>query len=408
MTESPGWKYATYGAVGMWLVLGAHLMIADVWDETNGMLAFSDATVPLLEKLSSALTTSLGFWRPLPTLVGATLLHYVPDFDESWRLLRALNMAMILATLSLFCSTLELAGVRRLIFTLALLFSGSAFIAAGWYTTIFDASALLLIAVALSRLSRGREIEAGVILGIAIFCKESAALAIPFLLALIAAGHITFKQGLRASVPAGGLALVYFALRAMIIPFGGEGDIHGFGGHLFLPTLVGLAESFWRQTLKEPDILGFFWLALSFAALRDKRLIGAAALFLCATAAVYWGMLSGYQNGVLLHHLNFVGRLFLVPVSLMLFLLASARRTVVMAVLLIPIVLGGYVTWRDHARFQETYRRIYRVAAETSEKPLTVHFPPKPLEDEVRGVRIGNLPRAMISVDARTGDLSYR
>jgi hypothetical protein len=92
----------------------------------------------------------------------------------------------------------------------------------------------------------------------------------------------------------------------------------------------------------------------------------------------------------------------------MLFLLALERRTLAIAVLLIPIIFGGFVTWRDHARFQRMYKRIYRTAAQAQVKPLTVHYPPKPLDDTVRGIRAGDLPDAAVIVDPKTGRLSYR
>ncbi|HEX8616668.1 MAG TPA: hypothetical protein VF911_03685, partial [Thermoanaerobaculia bacterium] len=115
-----------------------------------------------------------------------------------------------------------------------------------------------------------------------------------------------------------------------------------------------------------------------------------------------------YQDGVLIHHLDFIGRLYLVPATLMLFLLALERRTIAIAILLLPIVYGGIVTWRDHARFQRTYKRIYTTAMRGSVKPLTVQFPPKPLDDTVRGVKIGDIPEWSVMIDAKTGRLRYR
>jgi hypothetical protein len=92
----------------------------------------------------------------------------------------------------------------------------------------------------------------------------------------------------------------------------------------------------------------------------------------------------------------------------MLFLLALERRTIAIAVLCLPIVYGGVTTWRDHARFQRMYKRIYRTAHEAAQKPLTVQFPVKPLDDAVRGIKIGDLPNAAITVNARTGRLEHR
>jgi Glycosyltransferase family 87 len=403
------WRTATYLVIAIWVIFMIRLMIADVWDETNGMLAFSSAAMSLGEKLRFVLTQSLGFWRPLPTLLIATVLHFVPDFDASWRILRGINIALIVAPVLVLVDTTEAKGALRFAMTVALLFSGSAVIAAGWYANMFDASALLLIAIALHLLLRGRAVAAGVLLGIAFFCKETTALALPFLLMLLAAGRITFRQSLRTGIPAAILGAIYFALRAKIVPFGSAGDVHGFAASELLPTIGNLAESFWRQSLKGsgPGILGFLFLAVSLIALRRPRLIAAAFAFLGATVVIYWGMFGLWQDGTLIHHLNFVGRLYLVPVALMLFMLALERRTLVIAVLCLPILYGGFTTWRDHARFQRMYKRIYRTAHDAGEKPLVLHFPTKPLDDTVRGVKIGDYPAAAVIVNAKTGRLEY-
>jgi Glycosyltransferase family 87 len=432
MNESKRWMYATLTAVLFWIALVVRLMVADVWDETNGMLAFSSAAMSLGQKVQFVLTQSLGFWRPLPTLLVTVVLHFVRDFDVSWRVLRGVNVVLLLAAGWVLVQAVprsswgsseflrgdgpeELRGTPRnprnsapawatpagFIFVLAFLFSGSALITTGWYANVFDASALLLMAIALSLLLRGRDVAAGVVLGIAFFCKETAALGLPFLLVLLAAGRITFRQALRSGIPAAVLGAIYFVIRSKIVPFGSTGDVHGFDAAQFVPTIVNLSESFWRQTLKGdgPGVFGFIFLAISLVALLRPRLIGAAVVFVLATAVIYWGMFGIHQGGVLMHHLNFVGRLYLVPVTLMLFLLAIERRTFVIAVLLLPILFGAATTWRDHARFQETYKQIYRMA------PVTVHYPTKPLDDTVRGVKVGDFPAAPVKVEPATGKL---
>lgn len=398
------WHHATVVAMVIWVAFAVRLMIADVWDETNGMLAFSNPAMSLGSKLQFVLTHSLGFWRPLPTLFVVAVLHAVPDFDVSWRVLRAVNIVLVLAAVQVLLTTIETRGALRFITTVAMLFSGSAVIVAGWFANIFDATALLQIAIAIRLLLRDHAIAAGVLIGIAFFCKETTALALPFLVILYAAGRIDFRSLLRAGIPASVLGAIYFALRSKVVPFGGAGDVHGFVLEQFLPTVIHLSESFWRQTLKGPGpgLLGFAFLLISLGSLRRPRLIAAALLFLSAAVVIYWGMFGIYQDGVLIHHLNFVGRLYLVPVTLMLFLLALERRTLAIAVLCIPIVYGGITTWRDHARFQRMYKRIYRVAT-TSPKPLTVHLPQKPLDDTVRGIKIGDIPNAALTVNARSG-----
>jgi hypothetical protein len=306
-------------------------------------------------------------------------------------------------------SAIDAKGALRFVMTLAFLFSGSAVITAGWYANIFDASALLLIAIAIRLLFRDKAIAAGVVLGIAFFCKETAALALPFLVVLFAARRITFRQLLHSALPATLLGAIYFAIRAKIVPFSAAGDVHGFDPEQFLPTLLHLAESFWRQTMKAsgPGVLGFVFIAFSIAVLRRARLIAAVLLFFLATVVIYWGMFGEYQNDVLIHHLNFVGRLYLVPVALMLFVLAMEKRTLAIAVLCLPILFGAITTWRDHARLQRMYKRIYRTAAEAKQKPLVVHSPAKAVDDTVRCIKIGNYPDAPIVVNEKTGRLEF-
>src|SRR5215210_7840838 len=110
---SKRWAAANAGVLLIWVFFAVRLMIADVWDETNGMLAFSSAAMSLGEKLRFVLTQSLGFWRPLPTLLIATVLHFVTDFDASWRILRGLNIVLIVAAVLVLVDTTEAKGALR-------------------------------------------------------------------------------------------------------------------------------------------------------------------------------------------------------------------------------------------------------------------------------------------------------
>jgi hypothetical protein len=403
------WRIAMWAAVIVWAILAFRLMIADVWDETNGMLYFSDVSISLGTKLHFVLTQSLGFWRPLATLIAAVVLHAIPSFNVSWRVLRAIDMLMLIGALLLFLRAVgPMPARRRFLFTVALLFSGSAIITAGWYANIFDATTLLLIALGLSLLTRGHDIAAGVIFGLAFYAKETAILSLPFLFILLVAGRISWRTAIRTAIPAVILGGVYFAIRSRIVPFGSSADVHQFTLKDFLPTLVNFCGSFWLQTMKRRMLVGFAFLALSLGALRRPRVIAAAAAFLVGCAVIYWGMFIGFQNGELVQHQNFIGRLYLVPAALMLYLLMIEGREIVIAILLIPIIFGAAVTYRDHARFQRVYRRIYRTASEAKLKPLKVHFPAKPLADKVRGIDIGDIPDAKVVIDSRRGRLVYR
>lgn len=405
------------GVIALWLIAVSMQMIADVWDETNGMLFFSSPAMNLTAKLHFVLTQSLGFWRPLPTLLVAAALHFVPDFAVSWRMLRAVNIVVLLTALYLFLSAINNFHGRRtfrswdgplvLATTVAFLWSGSSLITAGWYANIFDATALLLVMAGVRLLSDDRPIAAGLLLGIAFFCKETAVLALPALLTLFLAGHVRSRSLVRAAIPAVVLGATYFWIRSRIIPFGTESDVHQFAANQLWPTIRNLAESFWRQDLKgAAGILGFLWLLLSFVALRRWKVAAGAVTLFAGAAVIYWGMFGEYQNGILLHHLNFVGRLYLMPVALFLLVLSAERQRLAIALLCLPIVTGAYTTYRDHLRFQKVYREIYAAASTSSIRPTTVNYPTKPLDDTVRGIRVGDLPDAMIEIDARAGKVA--
>ena len=402
------WRIATWIAAAIWTLLMLRLMIADVWDETNGMLFFSDPRHSLSDLMAFAVTQSLGFWRPFPTLIVAAVLHFVPAFAVSWRLLRGINVVLLLAAAAFLLRTIEAWSdrdeQRDFVTFVAFLFSGSAVITAGWYANIFDASALLLIAIAFFLMTQSRFLLAGAVLGVAFFCKETTALALMFFLPLIVGGKLRLRDAVTTAIPAVILGLAYFGLRGRIISFGSASDVHAFTPQYYLPSAMHFLESFWRQTMKvaRPTILGFAWIALSLVAFRKPRIIAAVIVFLLAATILYWGMFLDYQDGVVISHQNFAGRLFLIPVWLMVTLLAAERRTSFLAILLVPILWGGVTTYRDHVRFQRSYRHIYRLA------PVTIYYPAKPLHDIVRRVEIGDLPNAKLALDARTGRLQTR
>jgi hypothetical protein len=392
----------------LWLVLVATLQIADVWDETNGLLLFGGPS-GLAAKLAVALTEPPGFWRPLPTAVVALVVHIAPSPELAWRLLRLLTVAMLLGAAHLLGVASSARGPLRLAVTVAVLFSGSALIAASWFAAIFDASVLLLLAGALALLLRGRAEAAGITIGVAFFCKEVAALGVLMIGALLVAGRVTRRQAVTSAIPAVALGVLYFVLRATRIDLSGPGDIHDFDFAQIVPTTIGLAESFWWQTLKrsEPGVLGAAVFTGSLVALRRPRLIAAAVMLFAGAVVVYLGMFGVYQDHLVVHHLNFAGRLYLVPAALLLTLLALERRTLAIAVLIVPIVAGAVDTWRDHVRFQRLYQQIYAAAARHPEKPLRVRYPDKPLDDGGRGVLVGDVADADVVIEEATATLRW-
>lgn len=59
--------WAQVGCVALWLVLVGMLCITDVWDGTNGLLAFQVPGQSAGELVRVVLKTPLPCWRPIPS-----------------------------------------------------------------------------------------------------------------------------------------------------------------------------------------------------------------------------------------------------------------------------------------------------------------------------------------------------
>jgi hypothetical protein len=406
------WRGVTVALVFLWLIAMSWLMVADVWDETNALVAFGSDTWTTAEAVRFVLTKSMGIWRPLPSALAVVIIRGIGDPGIAWRLMRLANVTLLLASLVLLVMALNrwegVSRRRTAIFTLSFLYSAGAVIVAGWFANLFDAWVLLLIALGVFLLSRQHPVGAGLVFGVAFFCKETAALSLPMLLLFMAAGYLRFRDALRAGLPAAALGGLYFFLRNRVIPFGSSADTHQFLPADFFPTIVGLMESYWRQTLwgDGPGLLGFCFFAFSVAAMPGWRARGAFLLLVLATAMIYWQMFAPYQHGVLIHYLMFVGRLYLIPAAITLFVLAGKREWSLI-LLAVPLLAGAAATYMRYERFQESYRDVYRHAAR-AQRPTRIYFPMKPLNDPHRDLEIGDLPDARLALDPETGRLIPR
>jgi hypothetical protein len=183
------------------------------------------------------------------------------------------------------------------------------------------------------------------------------------------------------------------------IPLGSEQDVHGFSTIQLLPTLQAYFESFWWQTMKRDGIslLGFIWLLISLLALKGLINKIAFIILMMLPVIMYLGMFS-YQNNVLMTHLNFVGRLYLVPMVLSLLMLIMWGRMSLFIILLIPVLWGAQQTYTDHSNFQTVYQKIYELAKNSTDK-ITIHYSEKPLNDHIRQIEIGDYPQACFSIE---------
>ncbi|MGZ8866757.1 MAG: hypothetical protein ACXW2P_00330 [Thermoanaerobaculia bacterium] len=406
------WRRATVALVIIWLVALSRWMVADVWDETNALVAFGSSTWSTSEAVRFVLMESMGIWRPLPSALAVLIIRGIGDPGIAWRVMRLVNVGLLLSSLVLFVLAMNrwegVSWRRTALFTLTFLYSAGALIVAGWFANLFDAWVLFLAGLGVFLLSRRWFVAAGVLFGVAFFCKETAALSLPMLVLFMTVGYLGFRDVVKAGVPAVVLGGLYFFLRNRVIPFGSSADTHQFLPADFVPTIVGLMESYWRQTLwgSGPGILGFCFFAFSLAVMPGWRARGAFLLLVLATAMIYWQMFAPYQHEVLIHYLMFVGRLYLIPAVITLFVLAGKREWSLI-VLAVPLLAGGVATYVRYERFQESYRNVYRHAAGT-QPPTRIFFPMKPLNDPDRGLEIGDLPNAPLVLDPATGRLVPR
>ena len=397
-------RKATLALVAVWLIAVGRLFVADVWDETNGLVVFNVPGQTVADIVKAILKTPLPFWRPLPTIFAALVIHWTPP-EFAWRFLRVVNVALILGALALLLRTLQAWNGRDdrrdLLLTLTMLFSGGAIIVATWYANLFDAFVMFFIALALVLIQRGRFVTAGVILGIAFFFKETVAIALPLLVLLIAIDRLRIKDAVRTAIPTVLLGGIYFALRSLVVPFGSAADTHQFHLVKLGPTALILADTLWTESTwgAHWTVLGLVWFAFSVVAMRGWRARAVYLAYVAALVVLYLEMFGWQQE--LMSHLMFAGRLYFIPVTLILFVLALDRRWWALPVLAVPLLIGAFMTWRHYDRFQHAYRNIYRHTT----KPIRIDYAQKPLHDPRRGIEIGDFPDAEWAMDPKTGKL---
>ena len=390
--------------VALWLIMVAWEQICDVWDETD--LLLNNSTAPSTVELVKFLWTHhIYFYRPL----GACVIGLVSrslEYDVAWHVLRFLNAGLLLVSLFLLLQVLRKWNgtdrTRDLLVTVLFLFSGSAIITTGWFPILFDAGVLCLLLAGVLALVHERPFLAGFLMGSAFFFKETAAMAVPLLLGLWLMGKINSRALVVASLLMGVLGGIYGIERIHLIPLGSEQDIHPFHWGRLIPTAWGWTQSFWYQSVAHlglPD-LGVLWLLLSLAFFKQRKALIGALLLVILPVFLYWGMFGVYRNSILVTGAHFQGRLYLVPAALLLLWLATWGKRPVLILLLVPVLLGAFRTYRDHLRFQGCYAQIYQLQ---STDTVSVNYPEKPLNDWRRHIRVGDYPQSGYQVDARTG-----
>jgi len=402
--------------VSAWLVIIKGLMVTDVWDESNFLrvlngppiAGFSLSGLNIIEKLAFLWTNYVTFYRPLAASLAVILVSLGASFEQ----LRYVNAALLASSIYMLAYALlryfSVSLPRVLGFEALALGSSAAIITAGWFANIFDASCLFLISIGFLLLLRNSGLSAGILMGLAFYCKETTVLVFPFLFFCYSSGNV---QGRTLAVSMLSLllfALIYSVVREKMVALGSSADIHSFEIAAFWISTQVFLQSFWWQHTKFTSVSiwaysGWFFLACSLIGIRGFRYQLLASLILLLAAVIYWGMF-GYQRDQVITYHNFVGRLYLIPSVFLLFLLAVKGRNGMLIILAIPLLVGASMTFSDHLRFQRLYADIYLQAAQ-QKGTLLVYYPEKPLDDPIRRLRIGNFPDAPLRIDTLKGIL---
>ncbi|MBN2056647.1 hypothetical protein JW905_17100 [bacterium] len=392
--------------IGIWLLLVHWLMIADVWDETNGLLFFEQFR--LAELLPVIWTVPLfGLYRPLAMSAAVLISKAAPTYGAAWLLLRWCNAGMLLAGLMILASLLADRGRRQRSNLLWLLpFSAPFLLSAGWGAAIFDTSALLLICAGLHLLHRRWWLSAGLLLGLAWFCKEAAVLALPVAILMTGSPHRTSSSMVRAATAWILPVSLFSIMRCVLIPPGSAVDLHGFQPEFGWSTAASWLRSMWFGDLvTDPAIvIGLALTAASPFLLRGRcpRLALVTLIIMCIP--LYWGMLD-HHSGCLIQPSHFSGRLFLLPVTLGFFIILLHGRRFAPVFVLVPLLLGGALFAIRHHRFQNSYAQVYLLPLPVAPDLLRIRSTAPPLVDHRRRIAIGEYPDAEYLLRVEDGRL---
>lgn len=393
----------------IWLYLSYNLMLADVWDETGFLVFLQEHTnVSLFEKLEMTWNGALfGMYRPLPISLGIICTQYIHDYELIWRMLRIINIIFMILSLYFLLYALFIWGIqdifRRLMFTILFLYSGSSFITVGWYANIFDVSCLLLISIGIFSIAKKQFLISGLTLGLSFFCKEISILIFIILIILNANNMIEKRQFFLLSIIIVCFAFIYWSLRMSYIEFGSQADIHTFSLKTYFSSLYVYTETFWWQTTKVYDNNhweGFIWLVISIFMINKTKNKFFYLLIILSSSVIYSGMFSYQNSDELMTYLNFIGRLYFIPVTLSLFLIILyGHKKHLLLLFLFPILWGGLQTYISHLTFQTPYRQLYDLsAAYNHNERLVVNYPSQVLYINHRNIYIGNYPNAPYAI----------
>ena len=390
-------------------------MIADVWDESNALVLLS---TDIIDSASYGEVLSIFWLHKIPLdiyrpLASSSVIILAKHFSGDFVAIRYSVSAVLIAAIFIFSEALRLLKVdekRVCLFFIMALFSSASLISGTWFANIFDVLCLFFLSVAAYSFISNRIIICLLFTLSAAFSKEIYVLIIPLLVFITLRFSIPFRRFGYFLIGFIFISALYWSVRSTFIPFGSGEDIHGFNlagtlnSHLsFLAGFVFQSSKFklWDSTF----ILGILGLAITIASMRNRATRLSAIFLLFLSIFAYLGMF-GFQAGEVITAHNFIGRLYLVPFSLILFIMAAESDLRAVIAIMILSFSSLVCTFYGHRIFQKTYLEIYELATR-SDQTVEIFYEEKILSDPVRNIQVGQYPNAEFRIEPQRGGLIF-
>jgi hypothetical protein len=394
--------------IAIWCATLAPLFITDVWDETNALIFFDSLHEDDSFRIYDFFFQRTGqLYRPIPFSLSFIVSSIIDDNHNLWKSLRVLSAFFVVSSVLMLLSSLHrwfsIKRSEAFLITFAWLFSGPAIITATWFANLFDGAVCFFSSLGIFALSREKWSGSILAFGCAFFCKEIAILIVVPLAGLAIAKKIDPRKLVCVGVGSACFLAIYWLARLRLVGLGSPEDIHGFDLSNLIPTVHAWIESFWWQNTwrASPGILGIIVLVFFVLTLKKLWMVFLYLSMCVLCVVIYMGTLS-YNDELIITSLMFIGRLYLFPTWITLFLFVGFGRRSILLIMIPFILIGAYSTHVKYRYFQMAYQEVYTRAWE-SEETLIVHFPPKPLSNPGRNLVIGDSPDAAWRLDPARG-----
>tara|TARA_Y100000385_G_scaffold290036_1_gene361533 strand:- start:933 stop:2108 length:1176 start_codon:yes stop_codon:yes gene_type:complete len=390
-------------------------MIADVWDESNALVLLS---TDIIDGASYGEVLSIFWLHKIPLdiyrpLASSSVVILTKFFSGDFVAIRYSVSAVLITAIFVFSEVLRKLKVdetRICFFFIAILFSSASLISGTWFANIFDVFCLFFLSLAVFFYISNRVIFCLLFTLAAAFSKEIYILIVPILFFITLSFSIPLRRFGNFFIGFIIISAFYWSIRSTFIPFGSGEDIHEFNLAGTFNSNLSFLAGFVFQSSKfklwdSGFILGLLGLVITVASMRNLVSRLSTILLLFFSILAYWGMF-GFQAGEVISAHNFIGRLYLVPFSLILFFMAAESDIRgFITIILLSFASMGY-TFHDHKKFQNTYREIYELSTK-NDQTVEIFYEEKVFSDLERGVEIGPYSDSKFRIDTRNGGLIY-